>query len=96
MIALLLPSWLEGLGDSSCRAEGGDESKEAVAVWSSAPGSNVGGIVTFTADSGGVKVVADVTGLTPGKHGFHIHEFGDCSDKAAKSASTGARSSSTP
>lgn len=25
-----------------------------------------------------VKIVADVHGLTPGKHGFHIHEKGDC------------------
>ena len=27
----------------------------------------------------GVKVTADLTGLTPGRHGFHIHEKGDCS-----------------
>ena len=33
-----------------------------------------------------MKVVADLTGLTPGKHGFHIHEFGDCSSPDGKAA----------
>ena len=45
-----------------------------------------GGTVTFTASGDEVKVVADITGLTAGKHGFHIHEFGDCSDPKAASA----------
>ncbi len=44
------------------------------------------GTVTFTKANDTVQVVADVTGLTPGKHGFHIHEFGDCSATDATSA----------
>ncbi len=52
----------------------------------SAAGSKVVGLVTFTKTSDGIKVVADVTGLTPGKHGFHVHEFGDCSAPDASSA----------
>ncbi len=48
--------------------------------------SDVKGQVTFTKEGDGVKIVADVTGLKPGKHGFHIHEFGDCSAPDATSA----------
>jgi Cu-Zn family superoxide dismutase len=40
---------------------------------------NVSGTVTFTSDKDGVKVVADLTGLSPGKHGIHIHEKTDMS-----------------
>ena len=60
----------------------------AIAVIHPTTGNETAGIVTFTATDDGVKVVADVTGLTPGKHGFHIHEFGDISD-SAKAMSTG-------
>ncbi len=41
--------------------------------------SKAQGTVTFTKTSGGVRVQARIEGLTPGLHGFHIHEFGDCS-----------------
>ena len=41
--------------------------------------SKVAGEVSFTKVEGGVKVVAHLTGLQAGNHGFHIHEFGDCS-----------------
>ena len=60
----------------------------AVAVISPTTGSSVSGTIQFTAVDGGVKVVADVSGLPPGKHGFHIHEFGDISD-TAKAMKTG-------
>ena len=41
--------------------------------------AKVGGNVTFTQVADGVAIMAELTGLTPGKHGFHVHEFGDCS-----------------
>ncbi len=52
---------------------------EAVAEVKAAAGGKVQGKVTFTAAHNGVRVVADIDGLTPGLHGFHIHEKGDCS-----------------
>jgi Cu-Zn family superoxide dismutase len=60
----------------------------AIAVIRPTDGNQAAGIVTFTATDAGIKVVADVSGLSPGNHGFHIHEFGDVSD-SAKAMSTG-------
>jgi Cu-Zn family superoxide dismutase len=49
-------------------------------------GSQVRGTITFTPAQGGVRVVADISGLTPGAHGFHVHDKGDCSAPDATSA----------
>jgi Cu-Zn family superoxide dismutase len=50
-------------------------------------GSRVTGAVTFTKVGDEVQVVGDIQNLAPGKHGFHIHDKGDCS--AADAASAG-------
>src|SRR6476659_6665607 len=62
------------------------EATKAIAVLHPTAGNTVAGSVTFTKSSDEIKVVADITGLTPGKHGFHIHEFGDCSAPDGASA----------
>jgi superoxide dismutase, Cu-Zn family len=58
----------------------------AVCVVYPTEGNSVTGTVVFTKVAGGVKVVADLQGLTPGKHGIHIHECGDCSAADGTSA----------
>lgn len=58
----------------------------AMCTLSPASGSQVKGWVKFTQSKGYVLVEGDVTGLAPGKHGFHIHDKGDCSAPDATSA----------
>ena len=48
--------------------------------------SKVTGTITFKEVEGGVEVTANVEGLTPGKHGYHVHETGDCSAPDGSSA----------
>jgi Cu-Zn family superoxide dismutase len=40
------------------------------------------GTATFTQQDDTVELVLEVTGATPGKHGAHIHENGDCGNNA--------------
>ena len=49
-------------------------------------GSIVNGTISVATMGTGVHFTGTVTGLTPGKHGFHIHEIGDCSAPDATSA----------
>ena len=58
----------------------------AVAVVQGLGEHKVKGKVTFTQKADGVEVVAELTGLQPGEHGFHVHEFGDCSMADGKCA----------
>jgi Cu-Zn family superoxide dismutase len=43
------------------------------------------GVLTLADAPGGLRVTGTLSGLPPGAHGFHIHEFGDCGD-AGKAA----------
>ncbi len=47
--------------------------------------SNVSGEVTFTEKDGEVKMMAMLTGLTPGEHAIHIHDKADCTSADGKS-----------
>jgi Cu-Zn family superoxide dismutase len=58
----------------------------AAAELKATAGNQVSGTVTFVAADGKIRVVADLQGLAPGKHGFHVHEKGDCSAPDASSA----------
>jgi superoxide dismutase, Cu-Zn family len=59
---------------------------KAIAVLHPTAGNRVTGTVTFTEVADGVQVHAEIAGLTPGKHGFHVHEFGDCTAPDLSSA----------
>jgi Cu-Zn family superoxide dismutase len=67
-------------------ARGIVEGVDAVATLSPTEGNDVRGRVTFAEIEDGVLVVAEVSGLSAGMHGFHIHENGDCSAPDASSA----------
>ncbi|HLR31216.1 MAG TPA: superoxide dismutase family protein, partial [Fodinibius sp.] len=44
------------------------------------------GTVTFTAAGDSVQVQAEISGLSEGNHGFHIHQYGDCTAPDGSSA----------
>lgn len=68
------------------RSAYGSEVIRAVAVITPTEGNDTTGTVTFTEAEGGTRIVAEVRNLTPGLHGFHVHEFGDCTAPDAASA----------
>ncbi len=76
------------LGCGSLRADSHkDGVKQAVAVVRPADGFHIQGVVRFVQLDDGVKIVADISGLRPGKkHGFHVHQYGDKTKSDASSA----------
>ncbi len=87
LIPLLVISFLQQPANAQSQNNSKTANVEkAIAVIFPTAGNKVHGVVTFTKVEGGIKVVADLTGLTPGKHGFHIHQYGNCSDPKGKSA----------
>lgn len=63
-----------------------DDVTRAVAVLHPTQGYNANGLVSFIQADNGVRVVAQVHGLAPGSHGFHVHQYGDCSAPDGTSA----------
>jgi Cu-Zn family superoxide dismutase len=59
---------------------------DATATLKPTAGNTAAGTVTFTQKGDRVSMTANVTGLSPGSHGFHVHEKGDCSAADGMSA----------
>lgn len=66
-------------------ASAAEKDKTATAQLKDASGKIVG-TATFKEKKDGVEVKVDVAGLTPGKHGIHLHEKGKCDPPGFKSA----------
>ncbi len=62
------------------------ETHSAAATLEPKSGSAVSGDIKITQQGKSAVLDGTITGLTPGKHGFHVHEKGDCSSADAKSA----------
>ena len=58
----------------------------ATAVVRPASGSQAHGTIKFTQVGTRVRVDAEIAALSPGSHGMHVHETGDCSAPDAASA----------
>jgi Cu-Zn family superoxide dismutase len=75
---------------AACSRAGSEPERHAAAGASAelraTQGNAVKGTVTFTQEPDGVRVKGALSGLTPGKHGFHVHANGDCSAPDASSA----------
>lgn len=65
----------------------GAEGKYALAVIQATAGNNTSGHVLFEKTAKGVKISGKIANLTPGKHGFHVHQYGDL--RKADGTSTG-------
>lgn len=92
LTALLLPLAFAAIASAQEKKPAHDHAhevampKKAIAVMIPTEGSKVGGMLTLTATNKGVQITGKITGLTPGEHGFHIHEFGDLSSKDGTAA----------
>lgn len=64
----------------------GQSFNKAVAVVNPIGESEVRGTVKFETSEDGVSVTAVLSGLEEGNHGFHIHQYGDCTAPDGTSA----------
>jgi len=69
---------------SGCATMSPAPSAEATLIPTS--GNKASGSVTFTQQGESVMLTVKISGLTPGAHGFHIHDKGDCSAPDGTSA----------
>jgi superoxide dismutase, Cu-Zn family len=64
------------------KRETAQEGERAVCVLHSIGKSGVTGFISFQQVGNRIHVTGKIHGLAPGKHGFHVHQYGDLSDTA--------------
>jgi Cu-Zn family superoxide dismutase len=70
---------------ANLKGEGAMATK-AIAVMYPTAGNTAKGAVVFSQAKDAISVIVNMEGLTPGRHGIHIHTYGDCSAPDASSA----------
>ncbi len=63
-----------------------ESAKQANAMIGSSNDSGVTGTAVFTQDGDQITLTVEIQGASPGLHGVHIHEHGDCSSPDGTSA----------
>jgi Cu-Zn family superoxide dismutase len=76
LLLILFPIALMTCSDIGENADKIDSSDRATVVLHSLTDDPVSGMVSFHQEFEGLKITIDINGLTPGKHGIHLHEFG--------------------
>lgn len=71
---------------AGCASTSNQPAPVAVAILKPTQGNTANGTVSFVQKGDKVLVDARIDGLSPGLHGFHVHEKGDCSAPDAMSA----------
>jgi Cu-Zn family superoxide dismutase len=82
-LVLLVPVFVLGAKQQERKAVA---PKRAMAVIHPLGNNRVIGLVSFIQQGDVVQIRGKLTGLTPGQHAFHVHEWGDCSSSDGMSA----------
>jgi Cu-Zn family superoxide dismutase len=75
----------EQAGQDSAADRGPAAAQQAKAELRNAKGETIGN-ATFTETAAGVAIAVEVSGLTPGPHGIHVHQVGRCDPPEFESA----------
>ena len=89
MLGICAVLWPLGISIAAAQESHGEAElpKEAVCVLAAMKDSGVKGTLLLTQKGKDVLITGEVSGLKPGEHGFHIHQFGDL--RAADGVSAG-------